>query len=70
MNLEVTNPLFPATYAGCDGSKCVRRAIIFYPKIYGSLFHWRHAQVPKWSFGVDLVIPTITQDLKTTGSDG
>lgn len=62
MNIEVINPLFPASYAGCDSSKCVRRAIIRYPKIYGSLLNWRHAQFPEWSFGVDLVIPTLGQD--------
>ena len=60
---------FKPTHAVCSEHICVKDSIIRYPMIYGSVSHWRHAQINKRSFALDLVIPTISQDLRITGSD-
>ena len=54
--------VFQPTHAVCSEHICVKDAIIRYPMIYGSLFHWRLLNRQKWRESLDLVIPTISQD--------
>ena len=56
------NPVYQSTHALCSEHICVKDAIIRYPMIFGSLFHWRHFHAKRWSPRVELVIPTISQD--------